>query len=243
MLIASVARRGLAASAALAVALLAGCASGPSDLEISDTAFLPSGRISVPIAGAGRKEAPSTAQNGHAIEMSYYGSQGSDKQDLEAGNDPILFNGVTFNAPVELRHEYKFRYGEAVYRWRHFFGSSRKFGMEALGGVGHGIFYVSTMGGGLAASHKYNSTGLVLGLGGIWKFRPDTSLQVRISGMGGGGKEEVNASRFDLHVVHTLARNIALRGGLSSWAVSVQRFGSDIDASFSGPAAALEISF
>lgn len=225
-----------------AIAALAGCANGPSDIRISDGAFIPSGRISVPIISK-QQAPPSTPQNGHAIEASYTGAKGSDKQELETGNDPVLFDGVTFAAPVELKHEYAFRSGELLYRWRKFFGSSQNFGVEALGGVGHNIFYLTTTGGGQAASRKYNTTGLALGVGGIWKFRPDTSLQVRFTSMGSGEKEEISASRFDLHVVHALARNVAIRGGLSSWHVSIERTGSDIEAGFSGPAIALDIMF
>jgi len=236
--------RFLRLAAALAAVSLAGCASGPSDIEVGDTAFIPSARVSVPIFTKPSGMAPSTPQNGHVIEASYTGAKGSDKQELESGDDDIVFGGQTFVAPVNLKHEYNFKYGEIVYRWRKFFGGSQTFGMEALGGIGHSMFYLTTTGGGgQAASHKYNTTGLALGIGGIWKFRPDTSLQVRLSGMGSGDKEDISASRFDIHVVHAIARNIAIRGGLTSWHVSIERFGSDIDASFSGPAIALDVAF
>ena len=62
--------------------------------------------------------------------------------------------------------------------------------------------------------------------------------------MFGGEKEGITgASRFDVHVVHVLASNVALRAGLTNWTVSVNRFESDVRASFGGPAVALEINF
>ena len=225
----------------LAAAFLAGCAG--NDIHVNDGAFLPSARMSV---GLSKHEgAPTTPQSGHAIEGSYHGARGHTEQERETGDDNIDYQGVTFVAPVELNHDYSFRSGEIMYRWRKFFGQRQSFGVEALGGVGHNIFYLTTTAaGGLAASHKFNSTGLALAVGGIWRFQPQTSLQVRITSIGGSSKEEVSASRFDLHVVHAVSRNVAVRGGLTSWSVDVERTGnSDIRASFGGPAVALEIAF
>ena len=115
--------------------------------------------------------------------------------------------------------------------------------MEALAGVGHGILYVATTAPGQAASQKFNTTGIAVGVGGIWKFQPQTSLQVRLTAFGGEDEGITSASRLDVHVVHSLARNIALRAGLSSWGVTVNRFQSDVKASFGGPALALEVAF
>lgn len=227
-------------AAGSAIALLAGCAG--NDIRVDDTALLPSARMSVGLSK--HQSAPTTPQNGHAIEASYHGAKGSDKQERETGDDDLIFQGVTFVAPVELSHDYSFRSGELMYRWRRFFGQSQRFGVEALGGVGHNIFYLATAGGGLVASQKFNTTGLALGIGVIWRFRPETSLQVRLTSIGSSEKEQVRAGRFDLHVVHALARNVALRGGLTSWSVDVERTGnSDIRASFGGPAVALEVNF
>lgn len=232
--------RFLRLAAALAAAFLGGCASG--DLRINDFAFVPSGRVSMQLTK--RNAAPAFAQNGHAIEASYTGAKGRDKQQLESGDDPITFNGTTFTPPVEVNHEYNFKFGELVYRWRKFFGGSQVLGMEALGGVGHGIFHVASTAPGQAAGDKFNTTGLVLGVGGIWKFYPETNLQLRLTAFGGEKEGITSASRFDVHVVHVLASNVALRGGLTYWNVSINRaFQSDIKASFGGPAVALEVAF
>ena len=157
------------AGAALAATPLAGFA-GPSDLQIGDFAAIPSARVSMSLSKP--TAAPAFAQNGHAIEASWTGARGNDKQELETGDDPIIFGGQTFSPPLEVKHEYKFKYGEVLYRWRKFFGGRQVFGMEALGGVGHGIFHVASTAPGQAASQKFNTTGLALGVGGIWKFRP-----------------------------------------------------------------------
>ena len=234
-------RLATAPAAALVTALLAGCSSGPSNIRINDFAAIPSARVSVSLTKP--TAAPAFPQNGHAIEASYTGAKGNDKQELETGDDPVIFNGVTFPSPNNLRHEYRWKYGEVLYRWRKFFGGSQVFGMEAFGGVGHGILYLASTAPGRAASQKFNTTGLALGVGGIWKLRPATSVQLRLTVFGGEKEGITGASRLDVHLVHVLASNVALRGGLTHWSVSVNRFQSDVRANFGGPAVALDINF
>ena len=233
----------LAAAPALALvtALLAGCTSGTSNIRISDLAAIPSARVSVSLTRP--TAAPAFPQNGHAIEASYTGAKGNDKQELESSDDPIILNGVSFPPGSNLNHEYRWKYGELLYRWRRFFGGSQVAGMEVFGGVGHGILNVASTAPGLAASRKFNTTGLALGVGGIWKLRPETSVQLRLTAFGGEKEGITSASRFDVHLVHVLASNVALRGGLTHWSVSVNRFESDVRASFGGPAVALDINF
>lgn len=221
-------------------AALSGCAG--NDIFVSDGAFLPSARVSV---GLSKHEgAPTAPQSGHAIEASYHGAKGRTEQEREVGDDPLVFQGIVFAPPVDLDHDYSFRSGEVMYRWRKFFGQSQKWGVEGLGGVSHNIFYLSTTGGGLAASQKFNTTGVALGVGGIWRFIPSTSLQVRLSFLGLSDREEVSANRLDVHVQHALARNLAVRAGITSWSIDVERSGnSDIRARLIGPAVAVELAF
>ncbi len=62
-----------------------------------------------------------------------------------------------------------------------------------------------------------SDAGLVLGVGGIWRFQPATSLQVRLTAFGSGSTEGVtSASRFEVYVAHALARNLNVRAGLGS---------------------------
>lgn len=221
-------------------AVLSGCAG--NDIYVGDGAFLPSARMSVGLTK--HEGAPTAPQSGHAIEASYHGAKGHTDQEREVGDDPLIFQGIVFAPPVDLNHDYSFRSGEVMYRWRKFFGQSQNWGLEVLGGVSHNIFYLTTTGGGASASQKFNTTGIALGVGGVWRFIPSTSLQVRLSFLGLNDREEVTANRFDVHVQHALARNLAVRAGITSWAIDVERSGnSDIRARLFGPAVALELAF
>jgi hypothetical protein len=102
----------------LVVLLAAGCAN--NRIEATDGGvFLPMGRISANLTGG--PAAPSEPQAGHAIEFGVTGGSGDDTQRISS--TPIVFGGQTFAAPVDLRHEFDFRYAEVAWRWRKFFGA------------------------------------------------------------------------------------------------------------------------
>ena len=100
----------LRVSAALAVMALAACA-GPttSDLTVTDhSTVIPSARVAVDIAGqAGPRSEP---HGSHAIELGLTGSRGSDTQQLNSGDRPVVFGGQIFITPQQLRTEFDFRF-------------------------------------------------------------------------------------------------------------------------------------
>lgn len=241
--------------AILAAAALAGCA-GPttSDVAITDrSTFIAGGRLSIDIAP--RAEAPSVPHTGHGIELGLSGGSGEDRQGLGTGARPVVFGGQTFNAPNELRHEFDFRFAELAYRYRRFFGAG-EFGIEALGGLGYAeldLTVASALGSPAArAADKLGSGGLVGGFGIVWKFRPTTSLQSRITVFGSGENEGVTgAARWDVYVAQALGRHAALRGGIAAWGLTSEReandgfgsFNSRIRARFSGLSVGLDLMF
>ena len=238
-------------TAVLAAALVASGAAlaDHRDIDVEDrSTFIPSARLSVDIAPRG--EAPSVPHAGHAIEFGITGASGDDNQNRVAGAPTLVFGGQSFAAPVELHHEYEFRFAEVAYRYRHFF--SEQIGIEALGGLGYAQYELTVSTPTVSTSEKLSSGGLVGGIGFIWKFLPQTSLQSRLTGFGSGDSEGVtSAARFDLFIVQALGRYAAVRAGLTSWRVNSEReededfstLNSRIDGRFSGVSLGLELAF
>lgn len=232
----------------VALVLLAGCAEPTTDIAIRDNGvFLPSGRMSIDISPD--VQSPSVPHTGHALELGAGGGRGSDHQELASGDDPVIFGGRTFNAPVVLSHEFKWRFLEMAYRFRKFFGSSQRFGIEALAGVAHAELDVTVSSPALNAREEIGSGGIVGGFGLLWKFRPTTSLQSRLSVFASGDEGGVStARRVELHVAQAIGRHASVRAGFADWNVDSDREYDDatrspIRARFSGFALGLDLMF
>ena len=210
------------------------------EFEVEDTStFVPSLRLGIDFGARG--ESPAVPHTGHGLEIGFSGASGDDTQFRGAGAPSLTFGGQTFVAPTTINHEFEFRFFEIAYRYRHFFGATQRFGIEALGGLGYAEMDLTMTSGLQRANDKLQSGGLVGGFGVIWKFLPQTSLQSRITIFGSGEQEGVTgAARFELSVAHALARNIALRAGLTSWGLVSQR---DEDDDFSSPNSHLRAGF
>jgi hypothetical protein len=239
--------------ATLAAALIAAPALAEErTMEMQDGAFIPSLRGTVDIFPRG--EQPSVPHTGHGVEIGLTGaSGGEDQQTRSAGQAPLTFGGQTFVAPTTLRYEFDFRYFELAYRYRHFFGATRSFGIEGLAGLGSAEMDITASTATQRASESLQSGGIVLGFGVVWRFLPQTSLQSRLTVFSSGEREGVTAAaRFDLMVAHALARNVSLRGGVTSLGMVSQRNedevttaspNSQIRASLAGLALGLEVMF
>ena len=214
---------------ALLAALACSSAFAQEDIEAIDrtSGIIPSLRLSFDIAGEPSPQGPAVPHSGHGIEIGLSGGSGEDTQSFSGA--PVVFGGRVF-LPGTLQHEFDFGFFEVAYRYRHFFGASRVFGIEAIGGLGVASLELTTSSGTTTAAQKIDNGGLVAGFGIVWKFLPSTSLQSRITLFGSGEREGVTgAARLDVHVAHALARNVALRAGLVSWGVVSQRAGEDDD--------------
>ena len=239
-------------AAILAAALVAGPAlADHREFKVEDrSTFLPSGRLGIDIAP--RVESPSVPHTGHGIEIGFTGGSGKDRQTRFAGAPTLTFAGQAFAAPSTLNHEFDFRFAEIAYRYRRFFGAAGTFGIEALGGLGYAEYDLTITSAAQRANEKLSSGGLLGGFGIIWKFRPTTSLQSRITVFGSGESEGVTAAaRWDAFVSQALGRHAAVRVGLTSWGLVSTRdddddFGSVnslIRSGFSGLALGLDIAF
>jgi hypothetical protein len=230
------------AATALLAAALGGCSSLTTIDVRDDSVFIPSARLVVPLST--QQQAPSEAQNGHALELGYTQAKGSGSQSLSAGQDLIVFGGQRFNPPRELQYEFEYGHTELLYRFRRFFGSSAKFGIEALGGVVYSQLKLSASSPGLSASDRFNSGGISSGVGLIWKVRQTTTLQGRFSAF---GTSETIGNRIEFFAAQALGRHAAIRGGYTWWRLRTDdepdRLRSDIAVRFRGPALALDVMF
>lgn len=238
--------------ATLALALAAfPAAADHTHIIIEDGVIVPALRGSFDIWPRGGIE-PSAPHTGHGIEIGLTGAKGDDQQTRGAGDPPLRFGGQTFAAPATIEYDFRFSYFELAYRYRHFFGATKKLGIEGLAGIGSAEMEIEASTPAQRATETLQSGGLVFGVGLVWNFLPRTSLQSRMTVFGSGEREGVTgAARFDVMVAHALARNIALRGGLVSWALSSQRDededvsspNSHIRARFAGLGIGLDVTF
>lgn len=233
---------------AVALLMLTGCTVATTDIAVRDNSvFLPSGRMSIDISP--EVKSPSVPHTGHGLELGASGGRGSDQQELTTGDDPVVFGGRTFNAPVVLDHEFKFQFFEMAYRFRKFFGPSQKFGIEALAGLAHAELDLTVSSPALRAREEVSSGGIVGGFGLIWKFRPTTSLQSRLTVFASGDEGGVsNARRIELHVAQAIGSHASLRAGFADWNLDSDREYDDatrspIRARFSGFALGLDLMF
>jgi len=229
---------------------LGGCCCGtgiyippPSAIEASDDGvFQPVGRLSKSLSRL--QGPPSDPQSGHAIELGITRGSGSGSQSLSSNR--IVFGNQTFTAPQQMRYEFDLTYLDVSYRWRGFFGESRAFGIEALGGVGSANLDFSARSATQRASEEMSSTGVAGGLGALWRLRPGTSAQFRGTAFFSGEDIGVSeAKRLELYLVQALGPHMALRAGYASWDIKSKRNDSlsPIKVEFSGPSLGLDVMF
>ena len=239
-----------------ALALIAALLAAPAfadhtDIELERAwGFTPSLRLGIDLAP--REAMPSVPHTGHGIEVGLYGTSGDETQMRTAGAPPLTFGGQVFSAPTTLNHEFDFAVFEIAYRYRHFFSADATFGIELLAGLGVAEMDLTVSSPTQRASENLQSGGIVLGVGAVWKFAPRTSAQARLMFFGSGEQEGItSAARVEVMVAHALARNIAVRAGLTGWGVESERDAeqdfsspnSHIRAGFGGLALGLDIAF
>lgn len=216
-----------------ALALLAPCAALANvtdDVEAVGGAIIPSLGLGIDVAG-NSSLANHTRGLSHSIDMGFAYARAKSKQDRDPGDQPIIIGGTVFpdtagnidwTSNVQLFH--------VGYRPRYWFGSSN-FALEGLVGLGWaglGVKGVSSTG--LSASERMSNGGIVLGLGGTWRFAPSTALQVRAINFAAGKKEGVtSAGRWELTLTHAMARNFNVRAGLGILSARSAREDADDD--------------
>lgn len=238
-------RRYAVASCALAVWALGGCAGSipTTSIKASDSSVtLPTIRISTEFGGTGG--APSEPRDGQALEFNAATAKGSDTQTLSTGQPPVIFGDptTTFNAPQALKHDFEFTYVDISWRGRAFFGTN-PVGLELLAGLSYLATDMTVSSATQSAAEKRNAAGLSLGVGGVWRIRPATSVQARATFIAPLGEFD-EITRLEAFVVQALGRNAAVRAGYAGWRIRVDSGSrSAIKMNVSGPSLGLDLSF
>jgi hypothetical protein len=226
---------------------LAGCGGLPSSrLEATDrSSFVPSARASYALD---QDDAPpSRPRNGAAIEIGVTAASASGSQALAAGQPDVVVGGRRLAGPLALRSDFDYRHAEGLVRLRHFFNDN--FGIEGLGGIGLASLHVAVSASGQRAEETRELPGVALGLGGLWRALPSTTVQARWTGFFTANwlafsSKSMENHRLELHLVQALGRHAALRAGWANWSVkSKSEPNSEVQVTFSGPALGLDLMF
>lgn len=237
-------RSGYLLIAVLGIALLAGCAGpSPSTIQIRDRGVVQPG-LRIGANFRGEPEAPANLPAAMGFELGAMRASGEGSQTLAAGQQPIVFGERTFATQQELRHEFDFAYYDFSWRWRHYFEGG-PVGFELLGGFAAAELDVAVSSAAQSARESLGNAGVQVGFGLLWRIRPGTTVQARMSVYDGlpSGVDEVR--RAELSLVQALGRNVALRAGYADWRVKADDGDSvsDVKLSFSGPVLGLELAF
>jgi len=228
-------------------ALACGSAFAQSDIEATDRgAIMPSIRLGVAFNGEAGPRGPAVPRTGHGMEIGLTGGSGDDTQTLSNG-EFIRLGNTRFNSGQTVKHEFDYRLFEIAYRFRKFFGAGQVFGIEALAGLAHAELDFTTTAPGQSANEKISNGGLLGGFGVIWKFHETAYLHPRFTLFGSSDEQGVTAAaRIDVQVAWAFARNVALRGGVSSIGFGSSRadsVNSRILASSGGVSVGLDVQF
>lgn len=202
---------------AAALALLAPCAAlanQTDDVEANGGAVIPSFGVSIDVAGNSSLQNHTTFS--HAIDMGFSYARAKHKQDRDPGDQPIVFGNTTFmDAAGDVEWTTNIQLAHIGYRPRWWIANSN-FALEGVIGLGWaGMGVKGVAANGQSAGERQSNAGLVVGIGGIWRFLPTTALQVRALGFGSGEDESVSsAGRWDLTVTHQVSKSLLVRGGL-----------------------------
>lgn len=206
----------LRSTVALAALLAAGpaLANTTSDIDVAGGAIIPSLGLGVDLSGTSNWA--SHTRSSHAVELGFAAGRAKDDFRLRAGEDPVRFGGETFVGAQTLDYTANLQFAHLAYRYRYWFGTSN-FAIEGLAGLGYAGLGLKVVGATQSAAERLSNGGLVLGVGGIWRFASNTALHLRMIGMGSGREEGINsAGRFEVTVAHNLGRHAIVRAGLGS---------------------------
>jgi hypothetical protein len=227
--------------AALFGMAVSGCTSLTTVNGTDNSAFLPSMRIAWDVSSSPASSpsaSSSQPHSGRAMELFVAHGSGDSTQSLSAGQQPIQFGGVTFNAPLSIREQFDFSLATLSYRWRKLFNNV---GFEVLGGVGYGALDATLDAG---AQHGTENPSKFVGAGAvgvIWNLTPSTSLQGRVTI---GASSRFSFGRSEAVVVQALGKNAAVRAGWAWWNWNDDaNTSSDIHFKLSGPTLGLDLEF
>lgn len=222
--------------AVLLFAAAASAAARDTTLNVDDSNGLPMARMEI---GTASSAPPNEPRGGFAFELTVSGGSGDSRQDVGAGQR-VSMGGIQVPGPQQISNKATLRQLDALVRWR---TASEPWLLELLGGLS-AVHY--TFNSGFFRTDGQPVAG-VLGVGGLWRVRPRTTLQARyLVGKGVSSyTEDVGLDRFELAVVQAFAKNFALRAGYTVWDTTIKPAepNSELHLRLRGPMVGLDISF
>jgi hypothetical protein len=220
--------------AILAVLALAGCSSTTSNIDIQDrSALIPTARIAIDFSE--RPGPPSHIHTSHAVELGVTGATGDDTLRVETAQQPLVFGGENFSAPQDIRAEFDFRFTELAYRYR-YVSERRGLGFEALAGLAYSTLGLRLIGATRTSAERLEGTGIVVGLGTMFRLWPSGSIQFRGSGFASTTSEGVSSvGRYEVVFEQALGRHAAVRAGYAGIDVRSRREDDEFSSSNRSP--------
>lgn len=197
-----------------AALLLAATSAAARDtsLNVDDSSLLATIRMDVAPAS---EAPPSQPHGGFALELGFSTGGGESKQDV-GGGQSISLGGATLPGPFQISNVASLRQLDALIRWR---STSEPWMVEVLGGLSTVNYEFKTS----FATHSGTPTAAVLGVGGVWRALPQTTLHARyLVGKGVSSyTEDVSLDRLELTVVQSISKHFAARLGYAVWDTTV----------------------
>jgi hypothetical protein len=205
----------------------ASAAARDSSLNVDDTSVVPALRVEMNSSGS------------FSFEGGFSTASGDSKQDVGAG-DRVSMGGIPAFGPRQLSNDATLRELDAFVRWR---TGTAPWTLELLGGLSF-VHYEFNAG---IVSSSGTPTAAVFGVGGLYRLRPQTTLQARyLLGKGVSSyTQDVSLDRLELALVQSLSKNISARLGYTVWDVTVAPTepNSELHMRFRGPMLGLDIAF
>jgi len=196
-------------------------------LNVDDTSVVPALRVEMNSAGS------------FSFEGGFSTASGDSTQDVGAG-DRVSMGGIPAFGPRQLSNEATLRQLDAFVRWS---TGAAPWTLELLGGLSF-VHYEFNAG---IVSNSGTPAAAVVGVGGLYRLRPQTSLHARyLIGKGVSSyTEDVSLDRLELAVVQSLSKNISARLGYTVLDVTVapSEPNSELHMRFRGPMLGIDFSF
>ncbi len=184
---------------------------------------------------------PSSMRRGRRVELDLSAGRGRSSQDLAAGQEPIVFNGASFLGPQTIEQRFDFLFASLA-AGRSFFPGDGAVGFEVLVGGGYSALDLRLDSGSQRVKDELSSVGVTVAVGILWRARPRTTVQGRLTKFTAPFDEPSEVTAVELVAMQAVGRHVKLRGGYAQWEVEADS-GSDIGIEFSGPLLGFELDF
>lgn len=229
--------------AAFATCLFLGACVSATTIEVKDRdVVVPSLRIAWHKSEPWEPvQEPSSVRDGLRVELDLSAGRGRSSQDLAAGQEPIVFNGASFLGPQTIDQRFDFFFASLA-AGRSFFPRDGAVGFDVLIGGGYSALDLRLDSGSQRVKDELSSVGVTVALGILWRARPRTTVQGRLTKFTAPFDEPSEVTAVELVATQAVGRHVKLRGGYAQWEVEADS-GSDIEIEFSGPLVGFKLDF